>query len=948
MEFGLLGPLLVKSGEMVVPVPAARQRVLLAALLVRANAVVSVDELVEALWEGGPPPTARVTAQNYVKRLRQALGDADHCRIATRPGGYLIQAGDGELDVTRFEALHDQGRGAARRGEWVRAAACLHDALALWRGRPLADVPCDLLASREVPRLEELRLRAIEARIDADLHLGLQAEAIAELRRLVASHPLRESLHGLLMLALYWAGRQADALAAYRQARHLIIEELGVEPGAGLQRLHQQILASDPGLDVPPEGRSMRLAGARTVIPRQLPPPPPYFAARGSELEMLNQRLEAAAKAGGTVAIAAIDGIAGAGKTALGLHWAHQVAQRFPDGQLYVNLRGFDPSGTPLTTAEAICGFLDALGVPADRVPAGHDAKVGLYRSLLAGKRMLIVLDNAGDEEQVRPLLPGGPGCRVLVTSRRRLLGLAAAEGVHPISLDMLTHAEARGLLARRLGADRIAAEPAAVTELTGRCAGLPLALSIVAARSATRPDLSLAALASDLRDATRRLDTLDAGDTTTSVRSVFSWSCRGLSAPAARMFPLLGLHPGPDVTAAAAASLAALPLARARQALHELTRARLVEEHVAGRFACHDLLRAYAAEQAAALEDQAERTAALHRMLDHYLHSAQAAARRLHPAGHPVAAPPPLPGTTPEHPATCREALDWFRAERRVLLAVIALAASRGFDVCAWQLPAALRGFFTRRGYWDDWAATHRIALTAAERLGDQAAQALAHRNLGDALIQLGLLEDAQAHLRQALSLYRRTGDLAGLGASHISAGRIFWEQGQRGQALRHFCHALRHYRTVGERAGQAYALNGAGWLHAHSGNHRLALTYCQQALGLHREEGDRYGEAGTLDSLAYLHRQAGRYDQAVAFYQRAITACRDAGDRYSHAETLIHLSETHRASGNPEAARAARQRAAAILGGLPYPALVQLRSSLTTGEGPDSKRPAFEVRQN
>src|SRR5215470_13466489 len=597
VEFGLLGPLLIRREAEEVPIPAARQRVVLAALLFKANQVVPLGELAGALWDEELPASARATVRNYVKRLRRALGDVDRLRIATRGDGYLIGVAPGELDLDRFETLHGQAGKHARAGRWAEASVALHEALSLWRGQPLADVPSDVLARRELPRLAELRLQAAEDRFDADLHLGRHGDLVAELRQLTGAEPLRERLHELLMLALYRAGRQADALAAYRHARAILIDELGIEPGPGLRGLHQQMLAGDPALAVP-AGPAAAMSGA--LVPRQLPAALADFTGRAAELRALTAMLDqAGAGAAGTVVISAIGGTAGVGKTALALHWAHQAAGRFGDGQLYVNLRGYGPSGAPAEPAEAIRGFLDALGVPPGRIPASAEAQAGLYRSLLAGRKMLIVADNARDEAQVRPLLPASPASLVLVTSRSQLGGLGAADGARLISLDVLPHAEAVQLLTARLGAERAAAEPAAVDQIADLCACLPLALAVAAARAAARPAFPLATVAGELADATGRLDALDAGDPSSSVRAVFSWSTRQLSAQAARMFALLGLHPGPDISVPAAASLAALDKADARRLLRELTRAHLITEHAPGRYAFHDLLRAYATEQA-------------------------------------------------------------------------------------------------------------------------------------------------------------------------------------------------------------------------------------------------------------------------------------------------------------------------------------------------------------
>jgi hypothetical protein len=464
------------------------------------------------------------------------------------------------------------------------------------------------------------------------------------------------------------------------------------------------------------------------VVPRQLPPAVPRFAGRGAEMAALTGLLERAPGAAGTVAISAIDGTAGIGKTALAVHWAHQVADRFPDGQLYVNLRGFGPAD-PMAPEEGLRAFLDALQVPAGQVPATEAGQQGLYRSLLARKRMLIVLDNARDPGQVRPLLPGVPGCMVLVTSRNQLTGLAAAEGAHLLTLDILTGTEAHELLADRIGAARLTAEPDSAAELIRLCARLPLALAITAARAGAHPRRTLAALAAELRDARNRLDTLATGEQATDVRAVFSWSYNSLRAPAARMFRLLGLHPGPDITVPAAASLAGLPRGPASAALAELAGANLVTEHAPGRYAVHDLLHVYAAEHAHAEDGEASCRAAIHRMLDHYLHTCHAAAHLMQAQRGTLTLAPAQPGVTAERLADHERALAWFKAEHHVLVAIAGLAAASGFDTCAWQLPWSMATFLDWQGHWHDWAATQRIALAAVTRQDDKGAQATVRR---------------------------------------------------------------------------------------------------------------------------------------------------------------------------------------------------------------------------
>jgi tetratricopeptide (TPR) repeat protein len=666
------------------------------------------------------------------------------------------------------------------------------------------------------------------------------------------------------------------------------------------------------------------------VTPQQLPAAPRHFAGRTTELHTLTGLLDEATEAGGTVVISAIDGTAGIGKTALAVCWAHQIADRFLDGQLYVNLRGFDPTGTPMTPAEAVRGFLDAFAVPVDRIPVGLDAQAALYRSLLADRRMLVVLDNARDADQVRPLLPGTATALVLVTSRNQLTSLVAAEGAHPLTLDLLTADEARELLARRLGAARVAAEPGSVDEIIALCARLPLALVIVAARAAAHPTFPLATLAAELHDAGARLDALDAGDPTTNVRAVFSWSYRALTSDAARLFRLLGLHPGPDIAAPAAASLATVAVTAVRPLLAELTRASLLVEHVPGRYTFHDLLRAYATDLSYTADTDELRRAATHRILDHYLHTAYAADRLLYPARNPFPVAPPQLGVTPEHLADHQQALAWFTAEHGALLAAVDHATATGFDNHMWQLAWTLSDFLERRGHWHECAAIQRAAVAAAGRLADAAIQARAHRLLAHAYTQLGRIEDADAQLERALDLCGQAGDRVGQAHTHLKLTLLWGRRGRHAEALDHARQALDLYRAAGHRVGQANALNGIGWHHALLGDHQQALTSCEQALALFQELGDSCGQAETWDSLGYAHHHLGQHPQAISCYQHSLDLFRDLGDRYYEATILTHLGDTRHTAGNHEAARDTWQQALTILDQLDHPDADQVRTKL------------------
>jgi len=669
-------------------------------------------------------------------------------------------------------------------------------------------------------------------------------------------------------------------------------------------------------------------AASGRPVPAQLPADVAGFVGRTDQLGRLSTLLDGGDPPA-TVVISAIAGTAGVGKTALAVHWAHQSLRRFPDGQLYVNLRGFEPAGGAATPAEVVRSFLDALDVPAQRVPEGLDAQSALYRSLLAERRMLVLLDNARDAEQVRPLLPGTSSCLVLVTSRNQLTGLIAGAGALPLPLDVLSPEEARDLLARRLGMDRVAAESVAVEQIIGRCARLPLALAIVAARAATDPELSLAALAAKLGHPQHRLDALTTGDAGTDVRSVFSWSYQQLSRPAGRLFRLLGLHPGPGLSASAAASLAGLTPARVRPLVAELVRAHLVTEPVPGRYVLHDLLRAYAGELAAAGEPEADRQAAVRRLLDHYLGSAHRAATILSPARDVIELIPSLSGVTVDAFGSAGVAANWFTAEYQVLTAAVRLAVDANLDRHAWQLVWSMASFIDRRDFRDA-VALHRIGLEAARHLGDPAAQAYSHRVLGRAHTQLSEYDEARFHLERALEVYRRLGDDTNQAHVHIALGHMLYRQGRHRDALHHAEQALLGYRTGDNRNWQAMALNNLGWCHAQLGDYETALKHCQQALRLQQELGDRPGEAATSDSLGLAYHHLGRHTDAVASYRQALTLYRDHGDRYYEADTLVRLGETQHASGDDDAARDTWRAALAILTDLDHPDAEQVQARL------------------
>jgi DNA-binding SARP family transcriptional activator/tetratricopeptide (TPR) repeat protein len=1011
----VLGPVQVRDGDAWLQPPTPQLRLLLAWLALSAGQVVPVDDLIDVLWEDRPPRSARASLQILVVRLRKALAGLPGCALDRYGDGYRLRAIPDQVDVHRFRSLVSSARDAR---DDDHAHDAFGQALALWRGPALADVPGTVRVEAIRAGLGEEQLSAAQDRFGRLLAAGRDGQAAGEIPLLLARHPLAERLAGLLMLAWYRCGRQADALRVFRDLRGRLASELGVEPGPELQRLHQRILSADPALAAPddlagllrvgevaapangpgrhagfryvrppqpadaPErlesGKGAKEAGAlcngklsieagprlagiqsqalavvqapgraelrpqarpgpdaraslAAEVPRQLPPAVTGFTGRAPELRTLTQVLnQIGCDAPGTLVISAIGGTAGVGKTALALFWAHRVADRFADGQLYVNLRGFDPSGVPVAPAEAVRGFLDALGVPPQRIPPGADAQAGLYRSLVADKQMLVVLDNARDEQQVRPLLPASPASLVIVTSRSQLTGLTATDGARLLSLDVLTQDEAVQLLTARVGNDRAAAEPGAVGEIAALCARLPLVLAVAAARAAARPRFLLTELAAELRGADSRLDALDAADPASSVRAVFSWSYRQLGPQAARLFRLLGLHSGPDISIPAAGSLAGINQAGADRLLRELTQANLLAEHVPGRFGFHDLLRAYAADQATATEDQPARHQAIGRILDHYLHTACTATTLIRPAREPITIGPARPGVTPEHLASRPQAREWFEAEHHVLLAAVALADSTGFDIHAWQVPWAMSEFMDRRGHWDLMAAIQGTAVAAATRLGDTAGRAVSLRMLAIACSRLGDSDQALAHTVACLRLCQQLGDHLGEADVYFVRATVAESQGHYADALSDCEQALRLYQAAGSRPGEARMLNNIGWDHDLLGDYRQARLFCRQSLALAAELRLRDVEAAAWDNLGYAEHHLGNFAEAITCYQRVLSLCQEAGGRFIEAGVLTRLGDCHQDTGELACARRAWQQALDILDELDHPDADKIRAKL------------------
>jgi DNA-binding SARP family transcriptional activator/tetratricopeptide (TPR) repeat protein len=902
MQFRLLGPLEVWDGDERLDLGGAKQRALLALLLLNANRIVRRTQVIDWLWDMQPPRTAGDLVLEYVSRLRRALrrciGEPSAQRLRTQSSGYVLQVEPGELDLERFERLVDQAQQAMAAGELELAAGRLRQALGLWRGLALANLPPTLAVDAESGRLEEARMAALEERLELDLRLGQHAYLVGELETLVASNPNRECLRRQLMLALYRSGRKAEALTVYRDTRQQLVEELGLEPSLALQQLERAILRADPALEPglltaaatpgdpgPPRG------------PCQLPPDIDDFTGRQAAVAEVQQLLEE--KRTTAIVISAIAGKAGVGKTALAVHLAHRLRTRFADGQLYVNLRGAEAQA--LDPAEVLAGFLRALGVEGMMIADGLEERVRQYRSQLADRRVLVVLDNAAAEAQVRPLLPASPGCAVLVTNRVSLSGLEAA---HPLTLDVLEAGQAVALLAKLAGPGRVAAEPEAAAAIVRLCGWLPLAVRIAGARLASRPQWRLALLAERLADERRRLDELKAGDL--EVRASVALSYQGRGEQERRLFRLLGLLDAPSVPAWVAATLLEVELAEAERLMEGLVDAQLVE--VAGqdqagqlRYRLHDLLRVYARERLQLEEPTAAQRASLEQLLQTYLALAEQADALLEPSGINHYGGDPARGPR-DHPAAAiveRDPLRWLEAEHASLVAAVDQGCDADIGEPTWRLATALVSFFGARAHWDNWQHTHTMALAAAGRMSDRDAQGRLLGSLADLYTARSRFEEASSCLQQSLVAFRETGNRLGELQSLSALGGIDRRQGRFGDAVARLEQSLSGFRELGRESGEAEVLFDLGEVHREQGRLDAAVVCLEQCLTVMRAVGDRLCEAPFLRSLGLIHSAQGRFGEAIACLEQSLALTRTSGDQPGEGRVLQSLGEVHRMQG-------------------------------------------------
>jgi DNA-binding SARP family transcriptional activator len=958
--FRMLGPLEVQTERGWTGISAPKWRTVLAVLLLNPGQVVSTDRLIAEVWPGRPPKTASNSVSIYVHRLRRLIGDAEGRILVTRAPGYQIRPGPQDIDTQRFAALTAAATRELSGGDARQAAELLDEALGLWRGRALTDVPPSALISAEAERLEESRLDAQALKMEADLGCGRHTQVVADARRLLADQPIGERLWMLLIRALHSSGRQAEALEAYGQAREVIAEELGVDPGPELQRLYQQILAADaghaplagraqvaadrpaadrPAADRPaadrraadwpagsPAGPARVPAAAEPLPPlAQLPADIPDFTGRAEQVQDLRDRLAGPPRpdSPGAVAVAAVIGAGGLGKTTLAVHTAHLLRPEFPDGQLYINLLG--ASEHPAAPSDVLARFLRDLGMNPARIPVSEEERSASYRSRLTDRKVLIVLDDAKDAAQVRPLLPGSASCAVLVTTRSWMPDLA---GAHFVDLDVLEPAEARTMFSAIIS-PRAEAEPEATDEVLTACAGLPLAIRIAGARLASRGGWTVRALAARLSDERQRLDELQVGNL--AVRASFEVSFASLPSASqhgasqhgasqhgasqhgpsqaggidpARAFRLLGVWPGPSIGLTAAAALLGQPESAVADAAEVLVDAHLLDSPVPDVYRFHDLLRVYAADRAREQETEQDRRDAVVRVLTWYLHSMEAAARVISPQHTRVPLDLPPPGVRPLEFSSLDDALTWCEAERARLVAAVRLAAESGLHQIAWKLPAAAMSFFYRRSHWTNWVATHEIGLASARRVGDKLAEAWMLNNLGMAYGQQRM-EESVACFEQALALYQELGDGQGEARAATNVAKAYFDLGRFGEALAAGQRSLGIQRQFGKRYGEGITLDNLGCAYRELAEYDEAIDCLQQALAIFRELGDRDAEADSLSDLGAAYLGQGEMGQAVASLREALAIQRDIGDRHGQARTLQRLGLTQQRAGNAGEAR-------------------------------------------
>ncbi|EXG82104.1 AfsR/SARP family transcriptional regulator [Cryptosporangium arvum] len=926
LRFTILGPVGVRRGDLELEAGGRQQRVVLALLLARAGSNVSVSELIDALWEEDPPTSAVNVVHRHIGMLRRVIEPDLPVRmvgnyIIRTAAGYRLRADIESLDLLRFRALADQARDATAPGRAIRLYT---EALTLWQGPSAAGLESMSGVHPVCVAIDAECSLVVREAADVALRDGPVGLVIPALRRAAQLSPLDEALQARLILLLAADGRQSEAVDLFRTVRRRLDEELGVEPSRELFDAYERLLHQRTTPSTRP-ARPVPMPAGPQPVPAQLPADHPFFSGRGEVLARAEALLAEDRRHNRPTVALAIDGMPGVGKTTVAVHLGHRLALDYPDGQLYADLRGFADEGAAMAPAEALQGFLSSLGVPLSDIPTELHALAGLYRSMLAGRSVLIVLDNCRDYEQLRHLLPAAPKSLVIVTSRTRLTGLIAGGGGQPLPLDLPSRAEAQAFVARRLGHERVAAEPAAVDEIVDRSGRLPLALALVTARAAVLPGTTLTAIAAEL--ATTRELVGFGPDAATDLRVVFSWSYRALTPDAARLFRLLPLHPGPDLTPVSAAALAGIDTRTGVALLGELTSHMMLHGRD-GRHQLHGLLRAYAEYLSEKLDDPALRRAATLRVFEHYRRAAHAAHRWLEPQ-LPAPQPPPAPdGVMPRRFLGQDDAMAWFTAERQVLAAIVTQAQDA--PALAWHTALAMQDFLHFSGRTPEWAAIARAGLDAAMADGDVEGQARLLRSLSGALFMLRDLDEAMTHLREARRIVESIGDDTQLAAVDLNSAYVQGAQRRHADAIRHGEHALDTYRRTGDVRNQAAALRVIAANVAALGRRDEAVDLLRDALALSNADDDVRGAGHGLDLLGKTYRQVGDRRNAVVHWHRAAESYRRAGTPAARAAVLLAIGDLHHQTGDRNAGRAAWIEARDALGDAAGPLVRALQSRL------------------
>jgi DNA-binding SARP family transcriptional activator/tetratricopeptide (TPR) repeat protein len=874
VEFRILGPVELWANGQRHDLGSPKERCVLSILLWRLGEPISTDALVDLVWGGNPPDRALTSLYAYVSRLRKVLKRAtgeDRAWLRRRSGYYALDADLGTVDLHQFRELRGQARAAVDHDDDARAAVLLHEAEKLWRGTPLAGLS-GTWAERVRKRLEEERLGVIRDRIKTELRLGRHAVLVGEISELAVQHPFDQELVEHLMVVLYRCGRQAEALETYRRTHHHLVSEVGSEPRSSLRALHQRMLAGDPALD-----QALAPAVRREARPNSLPRDIPHFTGRAAELDELFGLIDAES-GHGAVTVVAINGMTGVGKSTLAIHAAHLLGDRYPD-RFYLHLHTHDPIEDPIDPAAGLGTLLRTLGVPPEGIPGTLEERATLWRTRLANRRALILLDDADDPDQIRPLLPGSPGCLVLITCRRRMIGLP---GVFWLSLGTMQQDEAVSLFACIVGAER-AYDHAAIAEVVRMCGYLPLAIQLAGGRLRHHPGWSITDLASRFSGGQHRLSEISGWDH--EIASSLELSYRYLMSAHKKLFRQLALHPGTEFSVHAAAAAGNVSLAATEQALDSLLDHYLLEERGPGRYAFHDLIREYAYALSLREDSEPDRRRAVHQMLDYYLCLVDRADRLVYPFHRRVdvqlnnipANMPPLSNRDDSRKSV--------EIERANILRVMHYAARQGWPTHAALMPHVLVKFLDTWGFWEDAAIALRLAVRTWREASDSTGEARALTELCFILGRTGGYVEALECADHALSIFRAQGDRVGEAEIRDCKGLILWQSSRYHEALTCHDEALATWRSINDRHGEADALSHGAIPLWHTSRYGDALKRFHQALALYREIGDIQGEGNSLNNIAEIQQHLGYYDEALDHYQQALIILRDIGNRQREA---------------------------------------------------------------